>query len=40
VAGASAAGIRPIRIDRQGAHDGADGVPTIRRLAELPALLG
>jgi len=40
VAGARAAGIRPVRIDRGGRHDGGDGVPTIRRLAELPALLG
>jgi putative hydrolase of the HAD superfamily len=38
VAGALAAGIAPVLIDRDGTTAAPDGVPVIRSLAELPAL--
>src|SRR4051794_23438216 len=38
VAGALAAGIAPVLIDRDGSAAAPDGVPVIRSLAELPAL--
>jgi len=40
VAGARAAGVRPVLLDRDGREARIDGVPTIASLAELPAVLG
>jgi phosphoserine phosphatase len=39
VEGALAAGLRPVWVNRDGVDGGIDGVPAIRTLAELPALL-
>jgi putative hydrolase of the HAD superfamily len=40
VAGARAAGLRPVLIDREGGATGAGGAPVIASLAELPGLVG
>jgi phosphoserine phosphatase len=39
IEGALAAGLRPVWVNRNGVDGGIDGVPAIRTLAELPALL-